>query len=151
MIPISAICVFCEDIREEKSGQNTIIGTYPDNIVIQKPKASSAPPNSRAGLPRLGVYLRIHIGAEREPPKDISAKVISTTGQIVVQTTWERSMLDNSFNDSRKNQLPLVGLIFTSVISPFPIAEEGGKIRTVAVIDGIEYVAGVLNVIAASP
>jgi hypothetical protein len=35
MIPVSAVCVFCEDLREDKSGQDIIIGTFPDNLVGQ--------------------------------------------------------------------------------------------------------------------
>jgi hypothetical protein len=151
MIPISTICVFCEDIREEKSGQNTIIGTIPDNIIMQKTKNVSAPiPNLRTALPRLGIYLRIHLDANRPRPKDISAKIIDPAGQAVIQTTWEKNVLDNSFSDSRKNGFPLVGLIFTSVMAPFPIPEEGGKITAMVTIEGIEYVAGALNVIVST-
>jgi len=40
--PVSAIAVFCEDIREEKSRQDIIIGVFPDNLNLQTSVAASA-------------------------------------------------------------------------------------------------------------
>jgi hypothetical protein len=145
MIPFSAVCVFCEDIREEKSGQDTIVGTLPDNLMAQTPAPPS--PNLKAFLPRIGVYLRVHLDAEQDTPKEVSAKLLSTDGQLLAQTTWDRSMVDKAFADSKTNHMPLVGLIFKVVIAPFPITVGGGKITTLVMVDGVEHIAGALNVI----
>jgi hypothetical protein len=146
MVPFSAVCVFCEDIREEKSGQDSIIGTLPDNLIAQGPPPQSVP-NARVFLPRMGIYLRIHLDAAQETPKKISAKVISTDGETIVQTGWDSAIIDKTFADSKENHMPVVGLIFKAVIHPFPITLEGGKIIAVAVVDGVERIAGALNVV----
>ncbi len=145
MIPVSAVCVFCEDIREEKSGQDTIVGTLPDNLLAQPAPPPS--PNVKAFLPRVGVYLRVHLDAERDIPKEISAKILSTDGQIVVQSKWERAVVEKAFAESKTNHMPLVGLIFKAVASSFPITIEGGKVTAVVIVDGVEHIAGALNVV----
>jgi hypothetical protein len=150
MMPLSAVCVFCEDIREEKSGQDTIVGTLPDNLVAAKSPSVEESANMRPLLPRLGFYLRIHLDAERDIPKEISAKVINTDGQLITQSSWERSVLDHTFAESRKNKMPLVGLIFKVVAAPLPVTMEGGKITVVVTVDGVEHLAGALNVIVST-
>src|SRR5262245_1416449 len=53
----SVIALFCEDIREEKSGQDTIIGILPDALNV---------PQFPGALPKLGIYVRFHLNAESE-------------------------------------------------------------------------------------
>jgi hypothetical protein len=144
MIPVSAVCVFCEDLREDKSGQDIIIGTLPDNLVGQ---ASPPSPNVKAFLPRIGAYLRVHLDVERDIPKEISAKLLTTDGQLVAETMWDRSVVDKAFADSKTNHMPIVGLIFKVVVAPFPISIEGGKITALVIIDGVEYLAGAVNIV----
>jgi hypothetical protein len=150
MIPFSAVCVFCEDIREEKSGQDTIIGTLPDNLVATKLPAPGPTANARPSLPRMGVYLRIHLDAEQDIPKEVSAKMINMDGQVVAHSTWDRSIVDKTFAESRANHMPVVALIFKVVAAPFPLTMEGGKITVVAIVDGVERIAGALNVMVST-
>jgi hypothetical protein len=149
MIPFSAVCVFCEDIREEKSGQDTIVGTLPDNLIAARSPCVVSP-NARPVLPRLGIYLRIHLDAQQDAPKEISAKLINAEGQVIADSAWERSVVDRTFADAKANHMPLVGLIFKVVIAPFPITPEGGKITAMSIVDGVERVAGALNIIVST-
>jgi hypothetical protein len=146
----AAVCIFCEDIREEKSGQDSIIGTLPDNLVVAKPPSVTVTPNTKSLLPKIGVYLRLHLDAAQDIPKDVSAKLINTDGQIVTQSTWAQPVVEQAFADSRANQMPLVSLIFKVVAAPFPIGLEGGKITVIAAVDGVERIAGTLNVIVST-
>ena len=52
MRPITAIALFCEDIREEQQGTSTIIGVLPDNLSVGP---------GPGFLPKLAIYLRIQI------------------------------------------------------------------------------------------
>jgi hypothetical protein len=72
----SAVCIFCEDIREEKSGQDTIVGTLPDNLLINPPPPKLQ--DAKALMPKLGMYLRINLLADQDQPKAVSAKVLNT-------------------------------------------------------------------------
>jgi hypothetical protein len=142
----SAVALFCEDIRQEKSDQDIIIGIFPDNLVLRPPPGT--PPNAQQLFPRMGLYLRVHLDAKCDIPKEISAKLINTDGTTIAGTTWSNSVVEKSFADAKEKDLPLVGLIFKAVISPFPISLGGGKLVAMVVIDGLEQIAGVLNVIA---
>ena len=44
--------ILCEDIRDERSGTETLVGVLPDNVAIRGP---------RGVMPKLAVYLRIQI------------------------------------------------------------------------------------------
>ena len=47
----SAIGIFCEDIRQEKSEQDTLIGILPDNVNV---------PSIPGMFPKLGLVVRMH-------------------------------------------------------------------------------------------
>jgi hypothetical protein len=134
----SMICVFCEDIREEKSGQDTIVGTIPDNLIL----AGSTLP---AIMPRLGFYTRINLSSGETRPKAISAKVLNTNDTLIAQTTWTLEVINKGFEDAEANHLPLVGLIFKLVVRPFPIPENG-IVRVIVNVDEEDCLAGILNV-----
>jgi hypothetical protein len=141
----SAICLFSEDIRAEKSGQDTIVGTLPDNLNLEgTPPPAGAP--ARAMLPKLSVYLRINLDIDSGNPKAVAARVLNTNDDLLAQSDWTSDVIDKAFIDSRANQMPLVGLVFKVIMSPLPITGSG-KIRVIATVDGTDYLAGALNVI----
>jgi hypothetical protein len=133
------ICVFCEDIREEVSGQDTIVGTLPDNLVATG--SASLP----LMLPRLGFYVRFNLNVDDGCPKALSAKVLTTNDDLVASTDWTLEVINKAFGDARENHLPLVGFTFKLVVRPFPIPESG-IVRVIANVDGEDYLAGILNV-----
>jgi hypothetical protein len=148
MATFSAVCLFCEDIRQEMSGQDTIVGTLPDYLIIEGMSPTS-PPKAMRTVTKLGFYIRINIDTNSENPKNVSAKVLSINGDILAESEWDSDVIEKTFADAKTKQMPLVGLIFKAVASPLPIAESG-KIRAIATVDGTDYLAGVLNVTVAS-
>ena len=144
MLPVSIVGIFCEDIREEKSGQDVIVGTLPDNLSVAKTPGL---------MPKLSVYLRIHFDAGGMPPKSISVKMIDTDGTERPLPQWEPALIEQAFTDSRTNQMPIAGLISKITFSPYPVSSLG-RILIVATIDGADHIAGALNVVpdaSASP
>lgn len=137
MLPISAVSIFCEDIREEKSGQDTIIGTLPDNIEV---------PHVPGVMPKLGLYVRIHFDIDKMP-RSVSGKLVNTDGSVIPFQDWEAAAIAKTFADSKKNQAPLVGLIMKLVAGPYPIPKTG-KLLAIVIINGEEFIAGALNIIA---
>ena len=135
----SVTCLFCEDLREEKSEQNTLIGILPDNVAVL------AFPGV---MPKLAIYVRIHLDAASSIPKAIVAKLISTDGQEIDLPSWDMAVIDKAFIDAKANGTPLVGLVLRAVLAPLPISKAGVMVVK-AIIDGTEYVAGNLRFIAA--
>jgi hypothetical protein len=143
-MPVSAVAIFCEDIREEKSGQDTIVGTFSDNIAL--PGAPpDAPPNALFVLPKLAVYVRMNLDFGRQP-KQLSVKLLNTNGTVVTHGAWEPATIHKAFQDSRSTNMPLVGFVLKFVVGPFQVPS-AGKIIAIATIDDAEHIIGALNVI----
>jgi hypothetical protein len=132
----SVVSIFCEDIREEKTGQDTIIGILPDNMLI---------PHIPGALPKLCVYVRVHLDIENSP-QIISASLLNSDGAELALQTWEKSVIDKAFSDAKANAMPVVGLVLKAVMGPFPISAIG-KIVSKLRIDDVEFVGGALNLI----
>lgn len=151
MRPVSSVAIFCEDLREEKSGQDSIIGTMPDNVNL--PGAvmpnSSNPVQSTPMLPKLGLYLRMNLDAE-EKPTQLSVRVIDAKGELIAGGGWEQHLIDKAFKDANENKMPFVGLIFKILVAPFPIFAEG-KITAIATVNETDYVAGAINITFSKP
>jgi hypothetical protein len=144
MSQFSAVAVFCEDIREEKSGQDSIIGTLPDNMNIP----TAIVPGQQALLPKFGCYLRMNLDPQ-DKPKELSVRLVDAQGATITAGGWEQNVLDKAFSDAIANKMPVVGLIFKVIAAPFPIVA-AGQITAIAVVNGTDYVAGALNIIAPS-
>src|SRR5260370_33702983 len=111
---ISTIGLFCEDIREEKSGQDTIIGIMPDNINV---------PTLPAMVSKLGIYIRIQVN-ENANPKTIKTLLKLPDGQELALGSLD-NLIAKAKADAKEIAMPFPGLIAKSIISPFPIREVG--------------------------
>jgi hypothetical protein len=132
--PFTFICLFCEDIREERSGQDTIIGVMPDNLTV-----SPLP----GAIPRLGVYFRIQLEKD-DNPQSIKLKLRVPGGLELTMGSLD-GLIVQAKADAEKNGIPFAGLIARAVLSPVPISSPG-RIEAIAEIDGAEYVCGAMNV-----
>jgi len=134
MNDISAVALFCEDIREEKIGTETIVGVFPDNVNIQKVPGI---------FPKICIYVRLHFRPDVEPgriltriimPDDTEANRNEIQPQLIKQAR-EQAMADGS---------PYAGLITKFIISPMQVTSIG-RIRAMVTVNGKECIAGALN------
>jgi hypothetical protein len=133
----SAIALFCEDIREEKSGQDTIVGILPDNINVRRLPAV---------LPKLAIYLRFHLNAASE------FKIIRTRLRVPGADELPLAILDHGLlTEVRTNALssgmPIAGLISRTMFAPFPVSV-AGKFEVIADVEGTDHICGALNVVS---
>jgi hypothetical protein len=138
----NAIGLFCEDIREEKSGQDTIIGILPDNLNLP----SLREPNMQPLLPKFCSYVRVSLDIQ-DKPKGLAVKLMDTKGSLITQGAWDQSVIDKAFSDAAANNMLIVGLIWKMVASPFPVMS-AGKITASLIVNGAEHIVGALNIIA---
>lgn len=145
MVKFSAVCLFCEDIREEKSGLDIILGTFPDNLVIEGPP----PPTQKAQaiLPRLGIYMRVNIDVTGDKPRAATIRVENNAGADIARGEWTSALLDQSFAETKEHKMPFAGLVFKLVLAPVPIVASSGQIRAFLTIDGNDQLIGALNII----
>jgi hypothetical protein len=132
----SAIALFCEDIRDEKSEQDTITGILPDNINL---------PRSSAVLPKLGIYLRFHLNADSEF-RTIRARLRVPGADELSLLALDESVLAEMRTNALSSGMPFAGLISKTMFAPFTVGA-AGKFEVVAEIDGTDHICGALNVV----
>jgi hypothetical protein len=137
---VHAVAFFCEDIRQEKGGQVTLVGVLPDTIQF---------PKTPALFPKLGVYLRCHFTAS-EKPKAISAKFVGANSSQFKELSWNEEAINVAFSAMAANEVTFAGFMGRAVRGPFKIMETG-FLRVVVVVDGKEHQAGGLNFKELSP
>jgi len=128
---------FCEDIREEKSGQDTIVGILPDNMFV-----ATFP----SVTPRVGIYLRVHFNPLK-PPKKITAKFTAPWGESFAIGLAEKEIIDVAVAQAKERSLPLTGVILKAMMVPFKMQQAGLALATVSVDGGKDVVCAMLNLI----
>src|SRR5437870_1805794 len=118
MRPVTAIALFCEDIRAEVLGTDSLVGVLPDNLAIGP---------TPGFLPKLAIYLRLQIYDETQV-QTIKGKVILPGGQEIELATFEN--IQDTKKKALENGMPYAGLVGKAVMSPVPI-EQYGRIEVV--------------------
>jgi hypothetical protein len=115
---IDAIALFCEDIREEKGGSQTLIGVMGDNIMV---------PSFPGAMPRLGIYIRLHILTQNSPCKyDIF--LCHPNGERGHITTIDEDLVASTMQDAKAAGNKITGIYSQLVAGPFPVTQ-AGRIR----------------------
>jgi hypothetical protein len=140
---LHVIGFFCEDIREEKSGQGTLIGLLPDNIDIA-PMPKGVASSTRPILPKLGLFVRINFGME-DDIKPMTIKLILPDAGEIELGKIGADLISQSKRDAAANNLPIAGLIHRAVMQGFMIPGPG-LIAGVVEIEDQRITVAVLNV-----
>ena len=135
MLHTSVICLFCEDLREEKKGTDTLIGILPDNITI-----AEAP----AMFTKLALYARIQAPTEK-PPSSVSLRLELPGGETVDLGEMPVDKITKAVETARREGAPYIGLILKAIMTGITV-DSSGRLSAIAHLDGEEYLAGTLNV-----
>src|SRR5262245_674883 len=119
MRPFKVVGLFCEDIRQEKSGQDTLVGVLSDNLSV---------PNAPVLIPKLGIYIRVQLDKDASP-RTLRIKLRVPGGPDVPVTSLD-DLISQARADADTHGLPFAGLIARGVISPFPV-HALGKIEAI--------------------
>lgn len=138
MHELSAIALFCDDIREEKSGAHTIIGIMGDNIIV---------PGFPGAVPKLAIYVRLHIPVETAP-EEYRILFNFPNGERVLINTIEHDLIKNTIRDAKKAKNKIAGIFSQLIASPFPV-ERAGRIEVELEWSGGKMFIGGLNFIEA--
>jgi hypothetical protein len=141
MQPVSVICLFCEDIRQEQNGVNTLVGVLPDNMAFEKLPAV---------LPKLGIYVRINIDPAVDPGTMSLALSVPGIDDHIPIAEVEHRLIEAVRKDAQGQQAPIAGIISRAVFSPFNIPREG-RMRALATIRGEPVTCGSLNIVLKGP
>jgi hypothetical protein len=139
---VQIVGLFCEDIREEKSDQLTLVGILPDNVNIPPPPPTGA---TRAMIPKLCLYVRIYFDLE-DDLKEMKVKLSfpdSPIEDIDVGGIGEE-LIRNSREQAVTNGLPIAGIIHRAVLQGFTLPG-AGKITAVVESEQMRRTCAVLN------
>lgn len=131
----STLALFCEDIREEKAGTETIVGIFPDNLSV--PKVPGV-------FPKICVYLRIHVRPDFNPGS-IVTYIKMSDGAVISESRMQGDVVEKALSSARATGLPYAGLITKFVMVQLRV-NVPGRISALVNIAGREYVAGALNI-----
>ncbi len=137
---IAATGLFCEDIREEKQGTDTLIGILPDNIVVRALGQSEQ--SGQPVFPKLALYVRINVSSETHI-ETLSVKLRLPDGSVLNLTTFDKELIKKTQLDA--SEAPFMGFLSKTVFGPMPIPMEG-RFEAIVELNGGEIVCGFLNV-----
>ena len=132
----SAIGMFCEDIREEKNGQDILVGILPDSLTIAQ---------TPSFIPKLGLYIRVHVRVDA-PCHSLHSRLVNTDGTHIDFPPFDPSEIEKSFQGSLETGMTFTGLIMKAIMGPFPVPKVG-IIRAYLSIDDEEFEAAALNIL----
>jgi hypothetical protein len=135
-----AMGLFCEDIREEKQGTDTLIGILPDNLFA--PVVEETAQTRKPVFPKLALYVRINLSSDA-PVDTLSIKLRLPDDRVINLTSFENELIEKSRLEASGS--PFFGLVSKVVFGPMPIPVDG---RFVAIVElnGSETVCGSLRV-----
>ena len=134
MLQTSVVGLFCEDVREEKSGQVSIIGVLSDNVKV---------PNMPVMVPKMGLYIRIHFDPSADPGT-VKVKLAMPDSTEMDLEQFEDQVVSDARQKSLRQASPLTGLIVFGVISPLQV-KAYGSMRLEVDVGANRYTAGVVN------
>ena len=136
MLPLSFTAIFCEDIRFETAGTQTLVGLMPDNAAF---------PTLPAMFPKLAVYIRASID-----PEDTENGPIEIVWEIPGQgekhiTTFTSELIAQAKDEAKNLGAPIAGVLSRLVTTTFVVAKPG-RILVRAKWSNNDRIIGNLNV-----
>ena len=127
--------IFCEDIREERNGQVSLIGLFLDNVGV---------PAFPGMMPKLSVYARVMLPIEDPPPRELKLVLEPTWGREIPFGVVDESQIRRAYETARADNAPRYGLLMWGSLVPFPV-QEAGILWAKIFVDGTEIRAGHLR------
>lgn len=131
-----AVAVFCEDVRSEIQGTDSIVGLLPDNIVL---------PEAPFSFPKLALYTRIFLAVSRVP-ESIRIRIDwPWEDGPVIETTIEGDLINSAVEQAARENANYFGVISRLQMVNVPILGEG-VIQARIEMDDESLVAAILNI-----
>lgn len=138
MRPVTAVALFCEDIREEKAGTDSIVGIMPDNVEVGTIPGT---------FMKVAIYVRVQLDPSMDDPGPISLELRMANGDIQVAGSIAPEIVTKSLADTRQQKGPLASFILRAMLINLPV-KTAGQIHAVLKYGKEETLCGFINVIA---
>lgn len=104
MKDVNAFAIFCEDVRREAQGRNTIIGVMPDTVRV---------PSFPGEMRRLALYIRLRLNIEASYESPIFIRVTSSPEEVLLDDhePIPKEVVERSVSGAKQRGVPF-GTIF---------------------------------------
>ena len=113
--PLVAIALFCESLRQETAGSETIVGVMPDNANV---------PQLPAAIPRLCIYVRVQVDPDFDP-NPVSLALRTPDDKEIDLGKIDAAVFDTSRKQAKQTGKPYGGVIIRSELRPFAVLKYG--------------------------
>ena len=138
MVEISAVALFCEDLREEKDNKISLIGIMGDNIAV---------PGFPGALAKLAIYIRINYPTDMKP-QSLEIVMTHSDGERLVVNNIDESFVKKTIEEAAAQNNPVAGIVTQLIAAPFAI-NSAGRNKLELTWDNGSIFLGSLNVILA--
>ena len=115
MQTISFVALFCEDIRNETQGTNSLVGILPDNVNV---------PTLPFVFGKMGLYARVHLDPEFNPGPMILKLKLPGSSAVEV-SRMEPELISRARDESKREGKPIAGFITYTIMRNLSVTEEG--------------------------
>ena len=130
-----AIALYCQDVRQEKSDQLSLVGVFPDAIQIS---------GSGRVIPKLAIYFTIFASIDFVF-SDLYLKLLSPSNDTITSTHVDIERLATTAKLSAQDNDPIYRATLFHIMTPFHVGD-GGLFRAVATMNGEEIICGSLRI-----
>lgn len=134
MHEIAAVALFCEDVREEKQGTESVMGVFPNAINV-----SGFP----GELNRLALYVRIHVATTWDAT-DLRIYFRNTDDSLVELSVVEKSFVEATQKNAEQTGFSIAGLITKAIMPNFVVPKAGTVVAFLKCRD-VDVVIGALQ------
>ena len=134
MSKFTIAALFCEDVRVEQTGQETLVGVLPDNVNV-----ATIP----SLMPKFAIYVRCNF-AEGFVLRNLRIKMNSPSGNVLLDNFVEQSLIKQTIKESSDNQSPIYSIKTFAVFAPFNITE-AGHYKVIGIVNDGEHLAGAIR------
>lgn len=134
----STLALFCDDLREEASGQQSLMGIWPDYIKLETPENTVA-------TSRMAIYVRTMIPVD-EKAEDLEVSLYAGDEVVLSIASIPAEFVAKTIDEARRGGVPNAGFINRMVASAFPFASQSTLLKVIARSGEQERIAGAASV-----
>jgi hypothetical protein len=140
---MNVVGFFCEDIRQEKTEQLTLVGVLPDRVKVP-PLPPDAPAEAVARMPKLALYARIQFEPS-DRVQSMTTKLRFPDGSVVELGRVDDETIAKAKREAIANDLPIAGIVQQAILQGLTIPRPPALITGLVEVDGKELTIAVLR------
>lgn len=133
----TTLALFCDDLRDEASGQQSLMGIWPDYIKLETP-------GNAVATSRMAIYVRTMISVD-ETAEDLEISLYAGDQSVIRIAAIPAEFITKTIEEAKRGGMPNAGFINRMVAAAFPFSGPT-LLKVVARCGEHEQIAGAASV-----